>query len=255
MRMMCRDLGWGVRNKQIVEGIDLDVHPGETLGLIGPNGSGKSTLLRMLAGITKPTRGHIELEGQDMQRMAQRTIAQHLAFVEQHADTGERITVRDAVELGRTPWLSALRGWSEEDDSVVSKALADVGLVDFDKRQWATLSGGERQRVHIARGLAQQPRMLLLDEPTNHLDIRHQMSILKLVIGLEITSIIALHDLNQALLCDRICVLQDGRAVAIGDPKEVITPEFLAENFSVEARFLKDPEDGETVIHFCGALA
>lgn len=254
MKLSCDNLGWGVRQKTIVDGVSLDVTPGETLGLIGPNGSGKSTLLRMLAGITRPNAGRIRLGDDFMQDLPQRAIAQHLAFVEQHADTSERITVRDAVELGRTPWLSILRPWSEEDDAIVRKALADVDLSGFETRQWSTLSGGERQRVHIARSLAQQPQILLLDEPTNHLDIRHQMSILKLVVNLDVTSIVALHDLNQAMLCDRVCVMQGGRAVALGDPHEIITPAFLAREFGVEARFLHDPEDGRKVIRFCNAL-
>lgn len=254
MRLSCENISWAARQNLIVEGVTFEVLPGETLGLIGPNGSGKSTLLRMLAGITTPSTGQISLGGDCMQRMSQRDIAQHVAFVEQHADTSDRITVRDAVELGRTPWLSALRGWTEEDDRIVAKAMMDVGLAGFEDRQWNTLSGGERQRVHIARGLAQEPQILLLDEPTNHLDIRHQMSILQLVVNLEITSIIALHDLNQALLCDRLCVMQTGKLVALGCPKDVITPDFLRTHFCVEARFLVDPETGARVIHFCNSV-
>src|SRR3546814_9975285 len=85
------------------------------------------------------------------------------------SETGDRITVRDAVELGRTPWLSALHPFSADDNAVVLRALAAVDMKGFAARHWHTLSGGERQRVHIARALAQEPQVLLLDEPTNHL--------------------------------------------------------------------------------------
>src|SRR3546814_1755854 len=81
----------------------------------------------------------------------------------------------------------------------------------FAARHWHTLSGGERQRVHIARALAQEPQVLLLDEPTNHLDIHHQLPILSLVAALPVTSVVALHDLNQALECDRLAVMERGR--------------------------------------------
>src|SRR3546814_4447544 len=93
----------------------------------------------------------------------------------------------------------------------------------FAARHWHTLSGGERQRVHIARALAQEPQVLLLDEPTNHLDIHHQLPILSLVAALPVTSVVALHDLNQALECDRLAVMERGRLACLGTPEEVLT--------------------------------
>ncbi|MEM9635311.1 MAG: ABC transporter ATP-binding protein [Pseudomonadota bacterium] len=254
MILSCENLGWQARNKVIVRDISVAVQPGEKLGLIGANGSGKSTLLKMLAGIRPPSSGTILLDGQVMAQMRQRDIAQRLALVEQHAETSERVNVRDAVELGRTPWLSALRGWGAEDDAIVAQALADVELLGFGERQWHTLSGGERQRVHIARALAQQPKILLLDEPTNHLDIRHQISILQMVIKLPVTAVVALHDLNQAMLCDRLCVLKGGELVASGAPEEILTEDLMSEVFGVRAHFLTDPFDQSKVIRFQTAL-
>ena len=250
MTLACDNLGWSVKGTQIVEGVSLAAAPGEMLGLIGPNGSGKSTLLRMLAGLTQPSAGQVTLKGRPMAGMRRREIAQSLALVEQYAEAGERIRVRNAVELGRTPVLSALRRWSDEDDRIVSEALRAVDLVGFDARHWHTLSGGERQRVQIARALAQEPDVLLLDEPTNHLDIQHQLDILHLVRDLPVTSVIALHDLNQALFCDRLCVMQGGRMVEIGPPSEVLTDRLLRQNFGVCGHFLTDPTDGSPVIRF-----
>ncbi|MEM7170328.1 MAG: ABC transporter ATP-binding protein [Pseudomonadota bacterium] len=250
MMLACKNLGWRARNKTIVSGVSLAAGQGEKLGLIGANGSGKSTLLHMLAGIRRPSEGTIELSGRDMARMSQREIAQHVALVEQNAETAERITVRNAIELGRTPWLSALRSWNSGDDLAVEAALSDVDLKGFENRQWHTLSGGERQRAHIARALCQEPQVLLLDEPTNHLDIRHQMTILDMVTKLPIAAIIALHDLNQAMLCDRICVLRAGQIIASGPPDEVVTENLLKDAFGVGARFLTDPHDQSKVIRF-----
>lgn len=244
MILKARNLGWNIRQLPIVHGVDLTVHEGETLGIVGPNGSGKSTLLRLLAGILRPSSGEVSVDGQPLGHLPRRLAAQKIAFLEQQADTGEALTVRDAVELGRTPWLTPLQPWSDEDDRIVGEALAAVDLRGFEKRLWTTLSGGEKQRVHLARALAQRPRILLLDEPTNHLDVRHQLSTLKLVPKLQVTSIIALHDLNHALSCDRVGVMDGGRLVALGAPEEVLSVERIAGVFGVRASIVIDSSDG-----------
>ena len=245
-----RDLAWVTRGTTILQDVSLRVRPGERLGLIGPNGSGKSTLLRLLAGLLQPAAGQVLLEGRDIACMARRDVAQRMALVEQQAETGERLRVRDAVELGRTPWLSAISPWTAQDESIVDQALRDVGMLQMAARDWDTLSGGERQRVHIARALAQRPGVLLLDEPGNHLDIHHQVSILDLIAALRVTTVIALHDLNQAMGCDRVAAMHKGRLIALGPPAEVITLDLLAQVFAMPARFLTDPVDGTRIIRF-----
>ncbi|WEJ03941.1 ABC transporter ATP-binding protein [Pseudomonas sp. FJ2-5-13] len=246
--LSCSGLGFKVREAQLLHGIDLDVQAGETLGIVGPNGSGKSTLLKLLAGLRPPASGEVRLGGTRLEALSRRAIAQQLAVVEQQADTDDAIRVFDAVALGRTPWLSALSPWSREDDAIVHQALHDVDATHLSQRAWRSLSGGERQRVHIARALAQRPQILLLDEPTNHLDIQHQLAILKGVQGLPVTTLIALHDLNQALTCDRLAVLDRGRLVALGTPLEVLTPQRLQETFGVQGHYLTDPFDGAHIL-------
>ncbi len=249
MILSAHNLGWKVRSATIVSDVMLEVRQGEKLALVGPNGSGKSTLLKLLAGILPPTSGEVRLGGRKLAALDRRQVGRTLAFVEQQSDTLERLTVRDAVELGRTAWLSALQPWSREDDRIVTQALAQVDVAGMDRRPWHTLSGGEKQRVHIARALAQQPRILLLDEPTNHLDIHHQLSILGLVKRLSVTSVVALHDLNQAMGCERMAVMSKGHLVAIGASHEILTPDLIWNVFGVEARFMND-EDGTRFIRF-----
>ncbi|WP_460125573.1 ABC transporter ATP-binding protein [Pseudomonas sp. S2_C03] len=246
--LSCSGLGFRVRDAELLNDIDLEVRLGETLGIVGPNGSGKSTLLKLLAGLRAPATGDVRLGGQRLGELSRRSIAQQLAVVEQQADTDEAIRVFDAVALGRTPWLSALSPWSSEDDAIVRQALHDVDAAHLSKRTWRSLSGGERQRVHIARALAQRPQILLLDEPTNHLDIQHQLAILREVQSLPVTTLIALHDLNQALTCDRLAVLDHGRLVALGKPLEVLTPQRLLDTFGVQAHYLTDPFDGAQIL-------
>lgn len=244
------NIGWRAGPTVIVRDIALHVRKGEVFGLVGPNGSGKSTVLRLVAGALTPSTGRVRLDGIDQTCLSRRRAARMVAFVAQQADTAERVTVRDAVELGRTPWLSMLRPFGPADDQIVARAIDRVGMSGKADRYWQGLSGGERQRVHLARALAQEPRILLLDEPTNHLDIHQQLSILRLVRDLRVTALVALHDLNQALECDRIGIMQAGRMVACGRPADVLTAGRIARVFDVRANYLTDPADGHRLIRF-----
>ncbi|WP_417266753.1 ABC transporter ATP-binding protein [Celeribacter baekdonensis] len=236
MSIVAENLTWGVKRKTILTNVSLTVAPGETLGLIGPNGSGKSSLLRLLAGLRQPMAGRVEINGQDIARVPRKALSRQVAFVQQSAATDTNVTVADVVRLGRTPHRSALSVWSEADEAAVTQALDRVEIASRRKQAWQTLSGGERQRVHIARALAQTPQVMFLDEPTNHLDIHHQIEILSMVRDLDLTSVIALHDLNlAALFCDRIVVLEGGSVRACGTPDAVLTRDILRDVFRVTA--------------------
>lgn len=242
MRLVAENLSWSAGSNTIVQDVSLTVSPGSFFGILGPNGSGKSTLLSMLAGIRRPAGGTVTLDGVPIAKLGRRVLAQRMAFVEQQAETRERITARQAVELGRTPYLGALSAWSDKDETVVAAALDNVDMADKAGRYWHTLSGGERQRLHIARALAQQPRVLLLDEPTNHLDIGHQIGLLDLVRRQGLTVVAALHDLNHAaMFCNRVAVMNNGRLVASGAPDAVLNPDLIRTVFGVEASVSTDP--------------
>lgn len=251
MSVIAQNLSWGVRRRTIVSDVSLTVAPGETLGLIGPNGSGKSSLLRLLAGLRRPASGQVEIHGRDIAQIPRKALSREVAFVQQSAATDTNVTVADVVRLGRTPHRSALAGWSEADEAAVTEALDRVGMTSRRRQAWQTLSGGERQRVHIARALAQAPQVMFLDEPTNHLDIHHQIEILRMVRDLDLTSIIALHDLNlAAMYCDRIVVLQGGSVCACGTPEEVLTPDLLHDVFRVSAHIDASADAGRPHIRF-----
>ena len=250
MTLELRDIVWSAGFRKIIKNVSLRVEPGEFLGLIGPNGSGNTSLMSVLAGIRPPDQGHAMLAGQDMKKHGRRKLARQIGFVEQQADTTDRLPAREAVALGRTPYLSMLSPWSERDDAIVNRALGDVDMIHLADRFWHTLSGGEKQRVHIARALAQEPKFLLLDEPTNHLDIRHQLGLLELVRELPVTVVAALHDLNHAAMyCDRIAMMRDGELVGIGGPADILTSENLRDVFGVEATIEHGP-NGECAVRY-----
>lgn len=236
MSVVAERVTWKIGGRTIVDDVSLEVRPGETLGLLGPNGSGKTSLLRLLAGLRHPHSGTVRIDDLDLRTAPRAAVARRVAFVEQHAATNASFKVVDVVKLGRFPHRSLFSGWSEVDQEAVETALERAGVAHLRDALWHNLSGGEKQRVHIARALAQMPRELFLDEPTNHLDIHHQISLLRVVSELPVTSIIALHDLNHAaMFCDRLMVMREGRVVASGTPAEVLTEAMLREVFAVEA--------------------
>lgn len=251
MSIRADNLTWKIGRKTIVDAVSFAAEPGRMLGLLGPNGSGKTSLLRLLAGLKKPHSGSVLLDGRDISTIDRRAMAQRVAFVEQHAATNSNLKVIDVVKLGRFPHRSMFSGWSKEDDLAVAEGLAVTGIESKRFDLWQGLSGGEKQRVHIARALAQSPRELILDEPTNHLDIQHQISLLRLVASLPITSIVAMHDLNHAaMFCDNLLVMQQGSIVACGAPQDVLTETILRDVFSVDARVETSPYTSRPHIHY-----
>ena len=235
-------VSWDRGGTLVVDGVSVRPEQGHTVGLLGPNGSGKSSLLRLLSGYVTPTSGVVELDGQDIAGLRRRTVARRVAVVAQQVDTDVDLTIGAIVRLGRLPHRGTFGADRAVDDAAVAAALAQTGLVEMAGRLWHKLSGGEKQRVQIARALAQEPRELLLDEPTNHLDIHHQLVLMSLIARLPVTSIVAIHDLNlAAMFCDHVMVLQNGRVVAAGTPREVLTAELIGEVYRVRAHVIQTP--------------
>lgn len=240
-------LGYG--STTISEDLDFAVAPGTLTALVGPNGSGKSTLLMALARVSRPTRGHVRLDGVPLHRLSSIDIARRLAILPQTAVAPAGLTVRELVEQGRYPRLGALSMMRRRDDDAMRRAMTLTGVLTMSERRLDSLSGGERQRAWIAMALAQETEILLLDEPTTYLDIRHQIDLMDLVVDLvrghDKTVVMVLHDLNQAArYSDRIVALRGGEIRADGPPAEVVTTDLLADVFGVRARVVVDPVAG-----------
>lgn len=250
MRIQVENISKAISGKPILQDISLSIEAGQSLALLGPNGSGKSTLLRVIAGLLSADSGHVNIGGNRVDQLSPRKLAQRLGFVTQEAGTTDAIPVREAVKLGRTPWLSFATPFRQRDHEIVDAAMRRMAIEGYAGNMFNTLSGGEKQRVHIARVLAQTPRAFLLDEPTNHLDIRHQIAIMDWVKALNGTVALALHDLNHAFACDRVAVLNAGRLVAFGLPEEILTPEVIAPVFQVAVHQSKAPHGDHPILTF-----
>jgi iron complex transport system ATP-binding protein len=236
-RLQGQQLSIQIGGYSILDKADIDLAPGELLGLIGPNGAGKTTLLRALAGLLHISSGNVQLDGNDLPAMSATQRARKLAYLAQNGEAHWPIQVERLVELGRTPHLSAWQHLSGEDKAIVHQVMQASDTWGLRQRIFTTLSGGERMRVLLARALAVQPEIILADEPVAALDLAHQIDVMNLLLqhceagG---SAIVVLHDLSLAAhYCHRLQLLQDGRTLAVGQPAEVLTQENLQQAYHI----------------------
>ncbi len=230
-----------VRGRPLIADVSLSVAPGEMLAVVGPNGAGKTTLLRTLYRALRPSAGRVLVDGADVWKLPGKQAARRVAAVLQETAGDFELTVFDMVAMGRTPYKRSFEADNVEDREIIGEALAALDIAELSGAAYGRLSGGQKQRVLIARALAQRTDVIVLDEPTNHLDLRHQHEALHLLRETGATVVAALHDLNlAAAYCDRICVLDGGELVTIGNPVEVLTVDLLADVYGVAARIALD---------------
>jgi len=226
--------------RHVVAGIDLRVAPGEWLALIGPNGAGKTTILHAIAGQV-PHEGAIALHGELVASLSPRNLARRIAIVRQHPVMPAGMSVAHYVLLGRSAYTSYFGRESATDRKIVFETLERLALVDLATRPIESLSGGERQRAAIARALVQEASVLLVDEPTTSLDVGRQQEVLDLIDRMRtqrgLTVIAAMHDLTLAgQYADRLALLNAGRLVDHGTPRDVLTEATIAGNYRARVR-------------------
>jgi len=227
----------------VVDGAALDLRAGELTVLIGPNGAGKTTLMRALAGLV-PAEGRIEIDGKPLSGLTARDRARRIAYLPQGHVFHWPMPVAAVVALGRYAYGDAFSAITDADRRAVERALAATDTDGFANRAVTTLSGGERARVALARALACEAPILLTDEPTVSLDPRHQLVVMGLLARAahDGGAVLAIgHDLALAArFADRIVIMDRGRLVADGAPREVLTAERIAAVFGVEAVITDD---------------
>jgi len=213
----------GERVVKAIDEVTLDVHEGEFLVVIGHNGSGKSTLAKHLNAILLPTSGKVYVDGLDTLVLENTfDIRQTAGMVFQNPDNQIVATVVEEdvafgpENLGIEP---------KEIRKRVDEALANVGMSEFAKKAPHLLSGGQKQRIAIAGIIAMKPRCIIMDEPTAMLDPRGRKEVMDTVYRLnkedKITVIHITHFMEEAVNADRVCVMEDGKLILQGKPREI----------------------------------
>jgi len=214
LRDVTRTYKMGQGELSVLKGVDLDIMPGEVIGLIGPSGSGKSSLLHAAGLLERPTSGRVAIQGEDVTDLDERTRTRlrlsRIGFVYQFHHLLPEFDARDNVALPMR-----IAGFSEaEARERATEMLTALGLGERVTHQPAQLSGGEQQRVAIARSLANRPALLLADEPTGNLDPTTSQTVFESLRRLAkeegVAALIATHNMELAGHMDRVFALKDG---------------------------------------------
>lgn len=212
---------------KVLENVDLEVKPGETLVIIGRSGVGKSTILKHMAGLLAPDSGEVWVEGQDVARLTEEELNElrkKMGVVFQYAALFDSLTVFENIAFRLLRDFGMTRVKAIE---VVKQKLELVGLKDeIIDRKPSQLSGGMRKRVGLARAIAVDPEIILYDEPTSGLDPVTSEAINDLILDmqkkLKVSSVVVTHDMHSAYkVANRIAMIYDGKIIGVGTPDEV----------------------------------
>ena len=178
MRLQVNQIRVGYDEKTIVHDLTITIPDGKVTTIIGANGCGKSTLLKAITRIIPYQSGAVILDGENIQKMNTKKLAQELAILPQSPESASGLLVEELVSYGRYPYQKGFGNLTEKDRNVIEWALQATNTAMFRKQTVDALSGGQRQRVWIAMALAQETDIIFLDEPTTYLDMAHQLEVL-----------------------------------------------------------------------------
>lgn len=207
--LLASNLALGYGDRIVLSSVDMEILPGEVCGFTGPNGSGKSTLLKAALGLIRPIRGSLRVLGAEPHSSGGSFVRRRIGYVPQQRPPGAlRITVREAVSMGRYARAGLGRPLGPEDGKAVARALAAAGLEGLEERAVQEISGGQYQRTAIARALAAEPELLVFDEPSTSLDTLGRKEtaalIARLAAAAQAGMLLVSHDPELLALCGRI---------------------------------------------------
>ncbi|MFT5171058.1 MAG: iron complex transport system ATP-binding protein [Candidatus Marinamargulisbacteria bacterium] len=235
-------LGFSYPNSApILTDLSVDIKAGEILGIAGPNGAGKSTFFKLLLNLLKPTHGHIKLNNQPLNALSPKELATQIAWIGASIDCPFHYTVSQIVKMGRYPHRKTFSDLFYQPDDAIEEALSLTGLTPLKHRFFHQLSSGEQQLVYLARAFAQDPKLLLMDEAISHLDLKRQAQIKDILIAKNRTDNLSIvmisHHLNfLSQFANQLLLLDAGKRIAHGPPKQVLTQKTLEELYGKAIR-------------------
>jgi phospholipid/cholesterol/gamma-HCH transport system ATP-binding protein len=239
-----RDIQLQFEDKEVLEGVSLEVEPLERVVVMGQSGSGKSTILRLILGILRPTSGSVFFKQFDISRLPRRKLQQirtQMGMVYQYSALLSSRNVRDNIAL---PLEELTKKSRDEIDQIVDEKLEMVGMTEAKHQMPSELSGGMRKRVSLARALVMDPELILFDEPSAGLDPVISSVIDELIISLtetsKVTSIIVTHEMDSAFrIATKMAMLYQGKIIEAGTPEQ-----FRQSQNPVVAQFLSGSTEG-----------
>jgi iron complex transport system ATP-binding protein len=241
---------FSIGKKMILNDINVEFHPGEFNMILGPNGSGKSTFLKIFSGEINNYNGTVLYNNNNIVTQKKEALAKYRAVMSQQPELSFPLLVDEVVMMGRYPHFNF--NPNKKDFDICDAVMERMNLLSFKDRNYLTLSGGEKQRVQFARVLAQiweRPsegiRYLFLDEPLTSLDINYQQEFLQIArdFAKKDTVLVAvMHDINLATQYgDKLFFLKQGKLIADGRPKEILSQALLKVVFGVDTTIIDNP--------------
>ncbi len=223
-RLHAENLAKKYKSREVVADVSVEVSNGEVVGLLGPNGAGKTTCFYMIAGLTKPLRGRVLIDGKDITRFAMHDRAKAgIGYLPQEASVFRKLSVVDNILaiLETRPNLNRKQRLAKAES-----LLEEFNITHIRNSQGISLSGGERRRVEIARALATDPNFILLDEPFAGVDPVSVGDIKKIIIQLKdrgIGVLITDHNVRETLaICERAYIVSEGHIIEAGNAEKVL---------------------------------
>ncbi len=215
--VVINDVGKKFGGKTVLEGVSLNISPGEVFGLLGPNGAGKTTLIRILTGVLPPSFGFANINQIDVGTHPEQ-IKAIIGYATQEASVYRDLSVRENLEFRAKLFLQT------STKEVVSQVIDRFGLSEYENTLAGSLSGGWRQRLAIAQAVVHRPKVLFLDEPTTGLDPTSRRIIWNLIheeAKTGTTVLVTTHYMDEAERCHRLSLLFEGRLVITGTPHQL----------------------------------